>query len=790
MTLIKASLQRSYAESFLTDLERNDNHYFLFVAKGTTWANENAPPSYTDTVYSENELMNNIIAYKKISPSNVVFALPRYEWTAGTSYDQYDDTVNLFDENDPKIFYVVTEDNHIFKCLGNSGGVASQVKPTIPGSPLPFSTSDGYRWKYLATLIESDIPYELTDYMPVDYARTSDATETTNQYNTQQQAIAGDITRIALTNASGACAGVYTNSIFRTSATSTATVVDVAGFTKVDSTTKIVKVTNLDSLSRIRAATNLQNYVGYAMRVEKTTRNPNELGNYGLIVGVTDMGSAGITFAVKNDAIDFVVSPTISASQYASVEITPFVRIIGDGSGAYASTVMNSNKTIREVVVVNPGYDYSRATAQIHSPKTDVTVHPTLRVVLSPKGGHGSNILKELNVKDVIVIIDIGEQDSDKFLGAGSYRQFGFVKNPVLSDGTNRVAGSDSQAYRDISLLVPQSSYSESHFRGDRFNIIVGNETNSSAKVVSVKSVESIAVGNSSQIKPTLKTAVCSSPSFISAKDRLNRYELVLDRNNPGYLVGETVRQVLPAGSVLQTGATYGFDLVARATVMSVLKNTMSVELLSPTGFVSNVTGATLEGLISRANAEISDVRKSFGEPVFVVREFGGKAEVVSNDEGTLLDYRVADVGEAYFDLDQTPSYSGLYSLLISSSVNSATGGIDITSFQLTRNSFSVGDRVTQGSTSGVSNYATGVVYHWDFINPSRGRLYVTDVLGKFISVDTHGLTGTTLGNFVVSSVSKPEIKASSGEVLYIENVRPIQRTLGQEEEFRIRLGF
>jgi hypothetical protein len=81
-------------------------------------------------------------------------------------------------------------------------------------------------------------------------------------------------------------------------------------------------------------------------------------------------------------------------------------------------------------------------------------------------------------------------------------------------------------------------------------------------------------------------------------------------------------------------------------------------------------------------------------------------------------------------------------------------------------------------------------VYHWDFINPSRGRLYVTDVLGKFISVDTHGLTGTTLGNFVVSSVSKPEIKASSGEVLYIENVRPIQRTLGQEEEFRIRLGF
>lgn len=122
MTLIKASLQKSYAESFLDDLERKENQYFLFFAKGTTWSNDNSPPSYTDTVAAEYDVMNNIIGYKKINSQNVVFALPRYEWTAGISYDQYDDTVELFAENNPKIFYVVTDVHNIYKCIGNSGG--------------------------------------------------------------------------------------------------------------------------------------------------------------------------------------------------------------------------------------------------------------------------------------------------------------------------------------------------------------------------------------------------------------------------------------------------------------------------------------------------------------------------------------------------------------------------------------------------------------------------------------------------------------------------------------------
>ena len=794
MAFIKASLQRSYAESFLTDLERNDNQYFLFVAKGTTWSNDNSPPAYSDTVSAEYDVMNNIIAYKKINPGNVVFALPRYEWSSGTSYDQYDDSVELFNEDNPKVFYVVTDENNIYKCLGNSGGAVSTVVPSGIGNSIPFTTADGYTWKYLSTLVESDVPYELTDYMPVDYAYSAQATETSNQYNAQAQAIDGEISAALVTNASGSSAGVYLNSVFRTSSTNTTTLIDVSGFTKVDDETKIVKITNSESLSRLRQTSpgfQFQNYVGYMLRVERSTKNQSEVGNYGVIVEATDSGTQGITFVVKNDAIDFVITPTTSSTQYASVEIVPFVRVVGDGYGAYCVPKMNNNKNIASVSVVDGGYGYSRAEAFVNSPKTAATEHPTIRPITSPKGGHGSNILRELNVKDVILIIDIGEEDSEKFIGSGSYRQFGIIKNPILSDGTARVAGSEFDAFRDVSLYVPAGVYSPSHFSGDRFNTIIGLETYTAAKVVSVKSLEQGADLISNKI--TLKTVNCGSPkAFITANDRINRYSIVLDRNNPGFLVGETVKQTIPAGTVFSGGAVYGFSVTSRARIVSVEKTDMTVELETNTSLVSNISGATLEGISSRASAQIVDIQKNYGEPVMIIRELSGKAQVVSteDDSQTNTEYSVVDVGETYYEAGSVPSYSGLQKLTISSSANAATGGIDITSYQLTRSSFSNGDTVVQGSTSGVSNYARGTVYYWDFVNTAKGYLYVTNPVGRFRSVETHGLTGTTLGNYIVSSVTQAEIKPTSGEVLYIQNVRPIQRTLGQEEEFRIRLGF
>ena len=88
-TFLKTTIKRSLAENMLRDLINAENQYFFFVAKTTEWANPNAPDAFIDSDRSDVDVSRSIIGYKKINPSNVSFAIPRYDWTLGTKYDQY-----------------------------------------------------------------------------------------------------------------------------------------------------------------------------------------------------------------------------------------------------------------------------------------------------------------------------------------------------------------------------------------------------------------------------------------------------------------------------------------------------------------------------------------------------------------------------------------------------------------------------------------------------------------------------------------------------------------------------
>lgn len=786
---IKASLERSYAESFLRELEAGDNQYFFFVARSTPWTDENNPPNYTDSVLSEYEVMNNIIAYKKISPSDVLYALPRYEWTSGTVYDQYSDSTELFDDSDPKIFYVVTDENNVYKCLVNNSGGQSTVKPRIVG-PESFTLSDGYTWKYLATLRESDLPYELTDYIPVDFAVQSTDTETTNQYNTQNSAVDGEIDRILVTNAVGASAGVYPYAIASTAASPIT--IEVAAW---NPDTRVLKVSS-SSVSKFNVAY-AANYRGHAIRVNYSQVNPSEINNYGIISNVS-IGNNEVSITVNDDLIPFTVTPTQTGA-FASVEIIPHVTIHGNGTGAYGYSTLNSTNRITSFTLVNKGKGYTNVEAVVSSEKSATTVHPTLTAVLSPKGGHGSNLLKELNVKDIIVISQITEYDSEAFIGGGTYRQFGIIKNPVLSDGTGRIAGSETVAYRDVALRenygfsVPESVVN-SLFTGSKNNFLIGSETYTSGKVVVLKSNKD--VNNNITVKVESNSR---NGRFITYEDRKTLYEVQLNTAS-GFSVGETVEQTIASNTVLPDGSVYGYQLVARGRIISIdyFNSKLVVQLTSETPFL--ITADTLGvspmiGSVSESLGNILTVNPTLGEQVWVSENSPQNVPVIAtypDVTGTTTAplFRVVSVSDQYYDLDKIPSYRGLYLLEVSSSVGSATGVVDVTSSPLSPNSFSVGDVVVQGVTGGYSRYGYGTVYNWDYVNPSFGRLYLTNVKGAFKSVATHGLTGTTLGEYLVSAVEQPEVLPTSGEVLYIDNVRYIQRSAKQEEEFRIRLGF
>jgi len=140
-----------------------------------------APITPADNVNAQTITFDDMLAAKKITSSDVTFAIPRRNWTSGTVYDEYRhdygeritgtttaQTANsgastLFDAT----FYVLTAARNVYKCLDNNSNAASTVEPTGTDVTI-LSTADGYKWKYMYTLSASQQANFLsTDFMAV-----------------------------------------------------------------------------------------------------------------------------------------------------------------------------------------------------------------------------------------------------------------------------------------------------------------------------------------------------------------------------------------------------------------------------------------------------------------------------------------------------------------------------------------------------------------------------------------------------------------------------------------------
>jgi len=176
---------------------------------------DTSPVTPADNVNAQFYPFDDLLAAKKITSSDVTFAIPRRNWTTGTTYDIYrhdygeritgtttNQTANsgattLHDAS----FYVLTAARNVYKVLDNDGNTASTVEPTGTSTAI-LSTADGYKWKYMYTLSASEQANFLsTDFMSV----------TTNS-TVASAAVDGAINIVKIKTAgSGGSDGTHTN---------------------------------------------------------------------------------------------------------------------------------------------------------------------------------------------------------------------------------------------------------------------------------------------------------------------------------------------------------------------------------------------------------------------------------------------------------------------------------------------------------------------------------------------------------------------------------------------------
>ena len=157
------------AENFKRDIVDTDNSVYVFIGKSDPWSDsvtdltDSEAPTPLDTQKEIAETYVNMMAAKKTVASGISHVVPRYNWTSGNAYTAWNDRD---DDIYTKQFYVITDENQIYKCL-KAGPGASLVKPT--GQDFnPISLGDGYIWKFMhVPTINEGIAFLTNFYMPI-----------------------------------------------------------------------------------------------------------------------------------------------------------------------------------------------------------------------------------------------------------------------------------------------------------------------------------------------------------------------------------------------------------------------------------------------------------------------------------------------------------------------------------------------------------------------------------------------------------------------------------------------
>jgi hypothetical protein len=400
---ITSTLNVQAAESFVQSVLENAA-YYVFAAKHTPFGagqgggSDEIPPVPQDTVVSSIQVYNDMVFGKKIKDDSVITMIKRYEWNENSVYDMYrDNDTDLAS----KQFYVVIDDSvelNVYKCLFNNNGAKSTQKPFgNDNTPIEFP-QDGYIWKYMFTVDQFNIrKFATTEYIPV----------TPNQ-EVANSAVAGSIEIITVDN-SGAGYNNYTIGQFP----------DTASIA-VGSNLKFGLAETASSISTFYKDCLIRMTSGVA------TNEYRLITDYTIIDGRKVITIDRAFNNRPNSGDEYEIFPNVFIYDVSGTSTANCV----------ARAIVNSaiGNAISRVEVLTTGAGYRLATAKIKTANiVSVTGNAVVTPVISPPGGHGSNINNELFGRFVGVSSSfIG--NNEPLSANNDYRTVGLLKNPQFAN--------------------------------------------------------------------------------------------------------------------------------------------------------------------------------------------------------------------------------------------------------------------------------------------------------------------------------------------------------------------
>ena len=381
------------ASELIQDIQDN-TAYYVFAAKHVPYPSGDTPPGPVDSVeYTTTNVYDDMLFGKKVRTTDVAPMIPRYDWAANTIYTMYDDTdATLYG----KAFYAGVEDGdnyRVYKCLHNNSGANSTVEPSGTATVPVESEVDGYVWQYMYTANSYNMSkFATTKYVPC----IPDA-------NVVANAVSGSIDFIETIEAGSG----YSNYI-----------------------------TGYFTFSQIRVS-------GDPTLYGLNSSAPNTADFYnGCMIYMTSGACSGqhreiVDYFSRNIQVDTAFDGDIVDGD--TYEIYPKVYIYDNGGKASSNCsaraiISSTSNTVSRIEIIDRGAGYRKATAVIKSSNTSgVITEATLHPIISPPGGHGSNVADELGANYVAVAVTFDSAE-DALKIDNDFRQVGIIREPLFNN--------------------------------------------------------------------------------------------------------------------------------------------------------------------------------------------------------------------------------------------------------------------------------------------------------------------------------------------------------------------
>ena len=203
-----------------------------------------------------------------------------------------------------------------------------------------------------------------------------------------------------------------------------------------------------------------------------------------------DWSTSNDNAAVRDNAVDGSIKVTtitdrgagvgpVGATRYANVPIK------GDGSGAECTIVTTNDQRVDSITITNQGSGYTFGNVDLSAGNVPTgTTRPTFDVIISPQGGHGKDIYRELGATNVLLYSRIeNDNENPDFITGNQIARVGLVENPRTTSNTLLSADKASAVG---ALRLAGAGYSSAAFSADSyFTQTVSTGTTAQGRVIS-----------------------------------------------------------------------------------------------------------------------------------------------------------------------------------------------------------------------------------------------------------------------------------------------------------------